>query len=350
VKHFRARTRTAPWPAPCIEVTPGRLSWLRYVMTRTVLALVALLFSATPLALAAQQSARVSGVVRDGQLRPLNGVEVALAMRERTRTAFTNERGEFQFDSLPSGRALVIPKLSGYGATRRYELDLKPASRHEVEVMLYLRRGVVDEDFFDPDFNRPVDFSEPRGFSVALIGNQSTSTLAIGGARAAGTASAFRGELGVEFDRHWMFGVRGGASFGETSKDVNFPFNANNTFTYRDYRTLRLDALVRFSPVRNDRRLRPYASGSFGLSKFSGDVRVTNLTSAAHARGSGMVLTIGGGVQVGLQRNLALDLGAEWSGTSFEEWRINDGVIGLPNLRVFGTDFIAAIRWWPRAR
>jgi opacity protein-like surface antigen len=319
-------------------------------MTRTVLALVALLLSATPVSLLAQQSGRVLGIVRDGQLRPLSGVEVSLAMRERTRTAFTNDRGEFSFDSLPTGRAVILPRLSGYGATRRYEVEVKPATRHDVEVVLYLRRGVVDADFFDPDFNRPVDFSEPRGFSIALIGNQSTSTLAIGGAEAAGSASAFRGELGIEFDRYWMFGVRGGASFGETSKDVNFPFNASNTFTYRDYRTMRLDALVRYSPLRNDRRLRPYASGSFGLSKFSGDVRVTSLTNVAQAKGSGIVLTVGGGVQVGLQRNLTLDLGAEWSGTSFEEWRINDGVIGLPNLRVYGTDFIAAIRWWPRAR
>ena len=319
-------------------------------MTRTVFALVALLLSVAPLAASAQQSGRVSGVVRDGQLRPLNGVEISLATRERTRTAFTNERGEFAFDSLPKGRVVVVPRLSGYGATKRYEVELTPGSQHEFEVVLYLRRGVADADYFDPEFNRPIDFSEPRGFSLAVIGNQSTSTLAIGGAQAAGTASAFRGELGVEFDRYWMFGVRGGMSFGETSKDVNFPFNSTNTFTYRDYRTMRLDALVRFSPVRNDHRLRPYASGSFGLSKFSGDVRVTNLDDLAHARGSGIVLTFGGGIQVNLQRNLAIDLGAEWSGVSFEEWRINNGVIGLPNLRVYGTDLVAAVRWWPTAR
>jgi opacity protein-like surface antigen len=320
-------------------------------MTRTVLsAIVALFLTAAPLAVEAQQAGRVTGTVVDGQLRPLSGVEVSLAMRERTRTAFTNERGEFRFDSLPDGHAVIVPRLSGYGATKRYDVQLKQGSQHTVEVMLYLRRGVVDADFFEPEFNRPFDFSEPRGFSVAFIGNQSTSTLAIGGAQAAGSASAFRAEAGVEFDRYWMFGVRAGASFGQTSRDVNFPFNATNTFTYRDYRTLRLDALVRYSPLRNDRRYRPYGSGSFGLSKFSGDVRVTNLADAARARGSGMVLTVGGGLEVGLKRNLALDLGAEWSGTSFEEWRINDGVIGLPNLRVYGTDFIVGIRWWPRAR
>jgi hypothetical protein len=25
-------------------------------------------------------------------------------------------------------------------------------------------------------------------------------------------------------------------------------------------------------------------------------------------------------------------------------------LIGLPNLSVFGTDFIVALRWWPKAR
>lgn len=292
---------------------------------------------------------RISGRVQDGQLRPLANAEVSLYTRERTRVAFTNERGEFAFDSVNVGRAVVLARLSGYGAIRRYEVDVRPGERHEVEVTLYSRRGAA-YDYFEPQFNEPVDLAGPRGFSIAAIVNRSSSTLDIGGARAAGAATAFRGEIAVEFDRHWLFGVRAGASFGTTSTDVNFPYNANNTFTYRNYQTQRLDALVRFSPFRNDRRVRPYGSGSFGLSQFSGDVRITNLDEPATTNGSGIVLTFGGGLQLAIKRNVAVDVGVEWSGTSFEEWRINDGVIGLPNLRVYGTDFIVAARWWPRAR
>ena len=297
----------------------------------------------------AQQGGRITGVVRDAQFRPLTGVEISLVTHSRRQTTFTNDSGEFAFNGVSDGRTILVPRLNGYGATRRYEVDVRSAGTHQVEMVLYLRFG-NPPGAFDPDFNRIVDFAEPRGYSLALLLNRSTSTLAIGGEEAAGSATAVRAEFALEFDRNWMFGVRGGASFGETSRDVNFRYNASNTFTYRDYTTQRLDALVRYSPLRNTRRARPFVSASFGISKFDGEVRVTNLEAPAQTSGNGLVITVGGGLQVSVVRNFAFDAGVEWSGTSFEQWRINSGVIGLPNLRVYGTDFVIAGRWWPKAR
>lgn len=320
-------------------------------MPRLFFAILALLAVVvlTPGSAQSQRAGRISGVVRDGQLRPLPSVEVTLVTRQRNYVVFTNERGEFAFDSLPDGRAVVVARLSGYAATRRYEVDVRGGTSHDVEVVLYLRLSMPIEEF-DPYYNRPVDFAEPRGFSAGLFVNRSTSTLAIGTAEADGSANAVRAEVALEFDKHWMFAIRGGWLFGTTSSDVNFPFNATNTFTYRDYRTQRLDAAVRYLVTENVRRFRPFVTGAFGLSWFSGDVRATNVDNPVRTRGSGLTVALGGGVQIEATRKLAFDIGVEMSGASFEEWRFNDAVIGLPNLRVYGTDFIIAARWWPTAR
>jgi len=318
-------------------------------MIRIAAALALALLSVSPGPSAgAQQAGRISGVVRDGQLRPMQAVRITLYTRTTTHTVVTDSVGLFSFATVERGRALIVTSREGFGATQRTELLVRGGDHHEVEITLYPMTG-AEARFYDPDVNRPLNFAAPRGFSVAALGGLSTSTLAIGSVEASGSARAARAELGLEIDSYWMAGIRAGVSAGRTSENVDFRYNLTNTITYRDYQTRRLDFFVRVSPLRNTRRLRPYASGSFGLSRFSGDVRVTSLSQPASTTGSGIVLTVGGGLQYNVKRHLALDVGAEWSGVSFEEWRINNAEVGLPNLRVFGTDLVLAVRWWPRA-
>ncbi len=297
----------------------------------------------------AQSSGRISGVVRDGQLRSMANVEVVLSTRKYSRTTHTNESGEYAFENIANGRAVIVARHPGYGATRRFEAFIKDGSAHTIEVILYERRGMPASEF-DPYYNKPVDFSAPRGLSLGLVASHSTPTLAIGTANSSGSANSMRAEVGLEFDKHWMFAIRGGVALGGTSGNVDYRFNSQNTLTFRDYRTSHLDAGVRYLLLKSDRRIRPYINGAFGLSWFNGDVDVSTVANPVRTRGSGLVLSWSGGVQVELKRNLALDVSAEWFGASYESWRFDNAVLGLPNLRLLGTDITVAARWWPSAR
>ncbi len=58
----------------------------------------------------------VRGLVHDPQHRPIQGAEITLkaADADWSRTAVSNDEGEFQFDAIPAGRYLVIVTMAGF--------------------------------------------------------------------------------------------------------------------------------------------------------------------------------------------------------------------------------------------
>lgn len=323
-------------------------------MMRVLLAVLMALFVAVPShATQAQTFARINGVVRDGQLRPMANIEVTLDAREGPRVQRTGDDGAFTFDSIVPGRVLIVARREGFGMTRRYEYRLRAGQVQDLEILLYEITNNTRQ-FIDPDAVRPIDFSGPRGLSLGINGGIAQSAFSIERrndpdyARGSGTSQSLRLELAYEFDHHWSTGGRAGYLFGSTGRPVNFRYNNINTISFQEYRTDRLDWYLRYMLFRGNRRYRPYGSASFGVARFSGDVNVTQFSAPARLTGNGIVLTFGAGVEVALGRKAAVDIGLEWAGSSYEEWELNSNLLEMPNAQVMGTQLLIGIRWWPR--
>ncbi|HEY0875044.1 MAG TPA: TonB-dependent receptor [Vicinamibacterales bacterium] len=118
---------------------------MRSVLFRTFLA-VALAFACVPAAMAQETTGVIEGVVRDSAGAVLPGATVEATGPSGTVVAVTNERGEYRFPRLPSGRYTVKANLPSFapaeatvdltvGSTQRAEFTLRIAGLTEtVEV------------------------------------------------------------------------------------------------------------------------------------------------------------------------------------------------------------------------
>jgi hypothetical protein len=114
---------------------------MRSVLFRTFLAL-ALAIASVPAAMAQETTGSIEGVVRDSGGAVLPGATVEATGPSGTVVAVTNERGEYRFPRLPSGRYTVKANLSSFapaeatvdltvGATQRAEFTLRIAGLTE---------------------------------------------------------------------------------------------------------------------------------------------------------------------------------------------------------------------------
>ncbi len=314
-----------------------------------VLALVALLAVIAPIAVSAQHTGAISGIVRDGLLRPIATAQVTLSTRAATRTVFTDENGAFRFDRVPDGRAVVFARRAGYAAIQRYEATVTGGSNHKFEILLY-ERSAIGEGKVDPRFNTPADFTDPRGLAFGIAVGYAASEMSIGTSSVSGKATTARLESVFEFDKHWTVGVRTGLLSGAASDQVSIAVNQNSSLAFRDYSLPKLEATIRYLPFSSRYWFRPWVGGSFGAASFSGEIAVNSIASPVHARGRGTVSALSAGAQIELKYNLAADIGIERSRASLEGWRFDGDGLALPNLRLTGKDITVAVRWWPWAR
>jgi len=114
---------------------------MRSVLLRMFLA-VALAIASVPAAIAQETTGAIEGVVRDTAGAVLPGATVEATGPSGTVVAVTNERGEYRFPRLPSGRYTIKANLESFapaevtvdltvGATQRAEFTLRIASLTE---------------------------------------------------------------------------------------------------------------------------------------------------------------------------------------------------------------------------
>ena len=127
--------------------------------------------------------ARLSGTVRDQDEQPVGGATITLRhASEGFLRAFSDRRGAYLFEQLPSGEYAQVVTAPGHGADRR-AFELAPGERREAEVVLPAGRGleleVVDAETAEPVPGAVVRVVDPPGGDRAVADDRGELRLVI---------------------------------------------------------------------------------------------------------------------------------------------------------------------------
>jgi hypothetical protein len=318
------------------------------VKTFAIAVLASMLFLLTSRPLFAQKPSRISGTVVDQQLRPLGDVEVTLTTRTGTIKTRTASDGSFEFPSVARGRAIIVANRAGFAAAEAYEANVRPGKDYVFEVRLYPRAGAA-YTAFDPAFQQPPVFNDPRGVNFGLSASYASVTTQIADKKVSGSGSTFRAEVAHEFDTNWIGFLRLSTSHVSSDNDLVFNYNTSNNLTFRNYNLKNAEIGVQFAFRKNSKKVRPYGSAWAGLSRFTSDVGVTTLEKPANATSNGIVVGLGAGLEYSVTYRWSVDLGVEVAGTGYNGWKFNNSNVGFPNVSEYPRQLQVTVRYWPWA-
>ncbi len=155
-----------------LRCTTRRSGYGERGITICVLALIALLASASGQSPDAAATAALLGSVRDSRGKPVQAATVYLRSGDNTLTVRTDEQGGYRFSSLAEGVYSISAEMAGYGKASFGPCTLKPNESKRIDLTLEASIGTEKTQFYDePEFTVAgvTDATNPGGHGSDTI-------------------------------------------------------------------------------------------------------------------------------------------------------------------------------------